>query len=61
MSPKKIEIVSPAIAIPPCIRHPHIDYFMYHYIRLNDPHDTPGTQDLSVDPRDFATQMNYVR
>ncbi len=44
-----------------CIRDPDIQFFMYHYIRFNDPNDAKSTQDLSVDPRDFETQLSYVR
>lgn len=46
---------------PTCIRDPDIQFFMYHYIRFNDPHDAKSTQDLSVDPRDLDIQLSYIR
>lgn len=33
---------------------------MYHYIRSHDIHDAESTRDLSVDPRDFRTHMQYI-
>lgn len=46
---------------PTCIRDPDIQFFMYHYIRFNDPYDAKSTQDLSVDPRDLDIQLSYIR
>lgn len=43
-----------------CIHEPEIDFFMYHYIRSHDIHDAESTRDLSVDPRDFRTHMQYI-
>lgn len=46
---------------PPCITDPDIQFFMYHYIRAHDPRDNIFTTDLSVDPKDFRTHMQYIR
>lgn len=57
-----LPVISKNIENPkPCVRNPDIQFFMYHYIRSHDPHDNASTQDLSVDPEDFRTEMSYVR
>lgn len=58
--PKKIEQVTTP-SHPVCIRDPDIQYFMYHYVRYYDPHDTRQTHTLSVEPKNFEKQMAYVR
>jgi hypothetical protein len=58
--PEKIETALPVMITPLCIHAPQIDYFMYHYIRSNDPHDNASTDDLSVDPQEFRRQMSYI-
>ena len=45
---------------PPCIPHPHIEFFMYHYIRDKDSRDTPITARLSVSPAFFESHMQTI-
>jgi hypothetical protein len=45
----------------PCITDPDIQFFMYHYVRAHDPRDNIFTTDLSVDPKDFRTHMQYIQ
>ena len=48
--------VSPEI----CIRDPKVRFFMYHYIRGDDTHDTRGTHELSIPPNVFEEQMQVI-
>lgn len=43
-----------------CIAHPHIEFFMYHYIRDKDSRDTPITARLSVSPALFESHMQTI-
>lgn len=44
-----------------CIQNPKITTFMYHYVRHDDPNDTPTTRGLSVTPANFESHMKMVR
>ncbi len=48
--------------IPPkiCVENPKVHFFMYHYIRDDDTHDTHGTHELSIPPNLFEKQMEKV-
>jgi hypothetical protein len=46
---------------PPCITNPDIQFFMYHYVRAYDPRDNIFTTDLSVEPKNFKTHMQYIQ
>ena len=43
-----------------CIKNPQVEFFMYHYIRDHDPHDTATTKELSVAPSLFEAHMQKV-
>lgn len=43
-----------------CITDPSVSVFMYHYVRDDDPNDTPSTRDLSVTPERFEAHMRAV-
>jgi hypothetical protein len=44
-----------------CIKNPHIEFFMYHYIRDHDPKDTLFTKELSVPPAVFEEHMRKIK
>ncbi len=48
------------IAVQYCAKNPKIRFFMYHYIRNDDPLDTIGTHNLSIPPSIFDGQMNMI-
>lgn len=54
------ESTIPTIPQKICIQHPEISFFMYHYIRDDDPKDTITTHELSVPPGVFREQLNYI-
>ncbi len=54
------EMVSSGV-IQSCIKNPHIEFFMYHYIRDHDMHDALTTKDLSVDPALFRRHMQKIQ
>lgn len=44
-----------------CVQNPKIFTFMYHYIREDDPSDTPIIASLSVSPKNFKAHMATIR
>ncbi len=44
-----------------CRENSKVDFFMYHYIRDWDTHDTLGTKSLSVPPKLFREHMKKIR
>lgn len=44
-----------------CVKNPKISFFMYHYVREDDIHDSRTTHNLSVTPNNFREHMVMVR
>lgn len=44
-----------------CFSSPEVKVFMYHYVRDDDPRDTPSTRSLSVTPDNFDAHMQSIR
>jgi hypothetical protein len=43
-----------------CIKNPHIEFFMYHYIRDHDGRDNAIVKELSVSPALFEEHMKKI-
>jgi hypothetical protein len=54
------EKVSSGVISKICIKNPHVEFFMYHYIRDQDPKDNIFTRELSVSPTIFEIHMKKV-